>query len=123
VRENGGNRSPDFYIAAGRYRSVDAQVLSVVDLCKEDFSGETLRFDIICNIFNNRPGHSYGEKGRRDDPFRALIIEVKRVGIADGRGIIHGPAGAYQARVFFQGGADEIRGQFHKVAPFTSGSI
>ncbi len=69
-----------------------------MNLGEEDLLGKSLSFQIIGNVFHYGPGKRNGKQGRRDDPFRPLIIEVKRIGIADSRRIIHNSAGVDDGR-------------------------
>ena len=117
VRQDGGNCSSDFQLDARRNRPVDAEVFAVMDLGKKHFFGKFPGFQIISNIFHDGPGSRYWKQGRRDDPFRPLIIEVYRIVIANSRRIIHGPASVNDAGVFFEGCADKIRSQFHRISP------
>ncbi len=113
VGQDGCNEAFYGQPVSGPDRAVEIESFRVVNLAHQDIPWKVLQFDVVAHVRRDGPGQGSGEHGRGDQTFGAPVVEVKRVVVTDGGGVVGGPAPVDIDPVRSQPGACKFGVQFH----------
>ena len=88
--------------------AVNLEMLRIVDLGQKDFFGKIEIFHVFPDPLGNRPGDGNAEHRVGDNAFGTLIVEIKKIVVTEGGGIVHGFPPGDLFPVFFKQGPDII---------------
>jgi hypothetical protein len=94
MRDHGRHFPPDEETLTRSEGTVKLEVFRIVYLREQEFPWEINGLKIFRNTPANLPRQGYGQHRRRDDAFWCFVMEVARIVITDGSGIIHGLPGS-----------------------------